>query len=142
MTKFKAVQNEQTGKTDYNFPAELKSVGTKEFENSNGTKYVLGTVDFTYPNGTPAKAVTTQIFAKSLAHGMKVGDSLLSTLSRDDNNTMWIRTSHLLLVTLLTLMPLVACLMKLLLKKKLKQMLNYREPSGSLFFLSITNLTL
>lgn len=94
-TKFKAVQNEQTGKTDYNFPAELKSVGTKEFENSNGTKYVLGTVDFTYPNGTPAKAVTTQIFAKSLAHGMKVGDSLLSTLSRDDNNTMWIRTSHL-----------------------------------------------
>lgn len=95
MTKFKAVQNEQTGKTDYNFPAELKSVGTKEFENSNGTKYVLGTVDFTYPNGTPAKAVTTQIFAKSLAHGMKVGDSLLSTLSRDDNNTMWIRTSHL-----------------------------------------------
>ncbi len=94
-TKFKAVQNEQTGKTDYNFPAELKSVGTKEFENSNGTKYVLGTVDFTYPNGTPAKAVTTQIFAKSLAHGMKIGDSLLSTLSRDDNNTMWIRTSHL-----------------------------------------------
>lgn len=94
-TKFKPVLNEQTGKTDYNFPAELKSIGTKEFENSNGTKYVLGTVDFTYPNGTPAKAVTTQIFAKSLAHGIKVGDSLLSTLSRDDNNVMWIRTSHL-----------------------------------------------
>jgi hypothetical protein len=94
-TTFKPVLNETTGKTDYNFPAVLKTVGTKEFENSNGTKYVLGTVDFTYPNGSPAIGVTTQIFAKSLAHGMKVGDSLLSTLSRDDNNTLWIRTSHL-----------------------------------------------
>jgi hypothetical protein len=94
-TKFKPVLNEQTGKTDFNFPAVLKTVGTKEFENSNGTKYVLGTVDFTYPNGTPAVGVTTQIFKKSLDHGLTVGTALLSTLSRDDNNTMWIRTSHL-----------------------------------------------
>ena len=94
-TKFTPVQNETTGKTDFNFPATLVSLSDKEMENSNGTKYVLGNVNFTYPNGTPAKAVTTQIFAKSLAHGIKVGSTLLSTLSRDDEGKMWIRTSHL-----------------------------------------------
>jgi hypothetical protein len=99
MTKFKAVANAVTGKTDYNFPAILRSVGQKFFEytNAKGEKgrYVLGTVDFTYPNGAPAVGVTTQIFEKNLAHGVKVGDSLLSTLSRGDDNTLWIRTSHL-----------------------------------------------
>lgn len=94
-TKFKAVLNETTGKTDFNFPATLVSISNKVMENSNGTKYVLGNVDFTYPNGQPAKAVTTQIFAKSLAHGITVGSTLLSTLSRDDEGRMWIRTSHL-----------------------------------------------
>ena len=94
-TKFKAVLNETTGKTDFNFPATLVSISDKVMENSNGTKYVLGNVDFTYPNGQPAKSVTTQIFAKSLAHGITVGSTLLSTLSRDDEGRMWIRTSHL-----------------------------------------------
>ncbi len=94
-TKFTPVANETTGKTDFNFPATLVSISDKVLENSNGTKYVLGNVDFTYPNGQPAKSVTTQIFAKSLAHGITVGSTLLSTLSRDDEGRMWIRTSHL-----------------------------------------------
>ena len=94
-TKFTPVLNETTGKTDFNFPATLVSISNKVMENSNGTKYVLGNVDFTYPNGQPAKSVTTQIFAKSLAHGITVGSTLLSTLSRDDEGRMWIRTSHL-----------------------------------------------
>ena len=94
-TKFTPVANETTGKTDFNFPATLVSISNKVMENSNGTKYVLGNVDFTYPNGQPAKSVTTQIFAKSLAHGITVGSTLLSTLSRDDEGRMWIRTSHL-----------------------------------------------
>ena len=94
-TKFKPVVNETTGKTDFNFPATLVSISNKVMENSNGTKYVLGNVDFTYPNGQPANSVTTQIFAKSLAHGITVGSTLLSTLSRDDEGRMWIRTSHL-----------------------------------------------
>ncbi len=94
-TKFTPVVNETTGKTDFNFPATLVSISNKVMENSNGTKYVLGNVDFTYPNGQPAKSVTTQIFAKSLAHGIAVGSTLLSTLSRDDEGRMWIRTSHL-----------------------------------------------
>ena len=94
-TKFTPVVNETTGKTDFNFPATLVSISNKVMENSNGTKYVLGNVDFTYPNGQPAKSVTTQIFAKSLSHGITVGSTLLSTLSRDDEGRMWIRTSHL-----------------------------------------------
>lgn len=94
-TIFKPVFNETTGKTDFNFPAELVSISDKIMENGNKTQYVLGNVNFTYPNGTPAKSVTTQIFKKSLDHGIKVGSTLLSTLSRDDEGRMWIRTSHL-----------------------------------------------
>lgn len=96
-TIFKPVLNEVTGKTDFNFPAELVSISDKvyQIDNANKTEYVLGNVNFTYPNGTPAKAVTTQIFKKSLDHGIKVGSTLLSTLSRDDEGRMWIRTSHL-----------------------------------------------
>ena len=94
-TKFTPVANDHTGKTDFNFPAELVSISDKVMENDNKTQYVLGNVNFTYPNGTPAKSVTTQIFAKSLAHGITVGSTLLSTLSRDDEGKMWIRTSHL-----------------------------------------------
>lgn len=94
-TKFTPVQNETTGKTDFNFPASLVSLSDKVMKNSNGTEYVLGNVDFTYPNGAPAKSVTTQIFKKSLDHGITVGSTLLSTLSRDDDGRMWIRTSHL-----------------------------------------------
>ena len=94
-TIFKAIANETTGKTDFNFPALLVSISDKVMKNSNQTEYVLGNVDFTYPNGIPAKSVTTQIFKKSLDHGIKVGSTLLSTLSRDDEGKMWIRTSHL-----------------------------------------------
>lgn len=94
-TKFKPVLNEQSGKTDFNFPATLVSISDKILTNVKGTEYVLGNVDFTYPNGQPAKSVTTQIFKKSLDHGITVGSTLLSTLSRDDEGRMWIRTSHL-----------------------------------------------
>ena len=94
-TTFKPVLNETTGKTDFNFPATLVSLSDKIMKNTNETEYVLGNVDFTYPNGQPAKSVTTQIFKKSLDHGITVGSTLLSTLSRDDEGRMWIRTSHL-----------------------------------------------
>lgn len=95
MTKFKPVQNEVTGRVDYNFTGMLRSVGTKVFENVNGTKYVLGTLDFDYPNGKPAVGVTTQIFEKSLVQGIKPGQLLLSTLSQDEEGKLWLRTSHL-----------------------------------------------
>lgn len=94
-TKFTPVQNDVTNRTDYNFTASLRSVGSKVFENTNGTKYVLGTIDFTYPNGKPAVGVTTQIFEKSLVQGITPGKLLLSTLSQDETGKLWVRTSHL-----------------------------------------------
>jgi hypothetical protein len=96
-TTFKPVLNEQTGKTDFNFPATLKSIGTSvlKLNNAKQTEYVVGTIDFTYPNGTPAVGVTTQIFKKSLDHGITVDSTLLSTLSLGDDGKMYIRTSHL-----------------------------------------------
>jgi hypothetical protein len=96
-TTFKPVLNEQTGKTDFNFPATLKSIGTTvlKLKNDKQTEYVIGTIDFTYPNGTPAVGVNTQIFKKSLDHGMTVGSTLLSTLSLGDDGEPYLRTSHL-----------------------------------------------
>ena len=101
MTKFKQILNETTGKFEFQFGAELVSINTnspQKYTNAAGEEktYYLGAVNFTYPNGVEAKAVTTSIYDKSLQHGMKVGDVLLSTLSRTDEGTMFIRTSHLL----------------------------------------------
>lgn len=96
-TTFKPVPNPITGKTDYNFSAKLVSLGTKvlQLNNAKKTEYVIGKVDFTYPDGTPAKGIDTTIFAKNLAHGIEVGSNLLSTLQVNDGK-VYIRTSHLL----------------------------------------------
>lgn len=96
-TTFKPVENAHTGKTDYNFPAKLVGINLNQpFTNANGKVYFFGQVEFTYPNGQPSGAVTTQIFQGNLDKGaVQVGNTYLSTLSRDDNGNIWIRTSHL-----------------------------------------------
>ena len=100
MSKFKAIVNPVTGKTEYNFPATLVSINTnspQSFTNASGVKntYYLGAVDFINAQGVEKKGVTTQIFAKSWGHGMKIGDTFLSTVSKGDDGKMYIRTSHL-----------------------------------------------
>lgn len=100
MSKFKAIVNPVTGKTEYNFPATLVSINTnspQSFTNASGVKntYYLGAVDFVNAQGVEKKGVTTQIFAKSWGHGMKIGDTFLSTVSKGDDGKMYIRTSHL-----------------------------------------------
>lgn len=101
MTKFKQILNETTGKFEFQFGATLKSINTQspqKYTNAAGEEktYYLGSVDFVYPNGVEAKGITTSIYDKSLQHGMKVGDVLLSTLSKTDDGKLFIRTSHLL----------------------------------------------
>ena len=101
MSKFKAIVNPVTGKTEYNFPATLVSINTnspQKFTNASGVEitYYLGTVDFINAQGVEKKGVTTQIFAKSYNHGMKVGETFLSTVSKGDDGKMYIRTSHLI----------------------------------------------
>ena len=101
MSKFKAIVNPVTGKTEYNFPATLVSINTnspQKFTNASGVEntYYLGTVDFINANGEEKKGVTTQIFVKSYNHGMKIGDTFLSTVSKGDDGKMYIRTSHLI----------------------------------------------
>jgi len=103
-TKFKKIVNAATNAVEYQFGAELVSVNTKtpqSYTNASGEEkvYYLGTVNFTAPDGTEQKGVTTQIYAKSFDKGMKVGNVLLSTLSQvknaDGSVAMFIRTSHL-----------------------------------------------
>jgi hypothetical protein len=101
MSKFKKITNAVTGKTEYQFPATLVSINTNSpqtFTNASGVEnsYYLGAVDFVNANGEEKKGVTTQIFAKSFNHGMKVGDTYLSVVSKGDDNKMYIRTSHLI----------------------------------------------
>ena len=101
MSKFKAIVNPVTGKTEYNFPATLVSINTnspQKFTNASGVEntYYLGTVDFINAQGVEKKGVTTQIFVKSYNHGMKVGETFLSTVSKGDDGKLYIRTSHLI----------------------------------------------
>lgn len=100
MSNFKAIVNPVTGKTEYNFPATLVSINTNSpqtYTNGSGVEntYYLGAVDFINANGVEKKGITTQIFKKSFDHGMKIGDTFLSTVSKGDDDKMYIRTSHL-----------------------------------------------
>ena len=101
MSKFKKIVNPVTGKTEYQFPATLVSINTnspQKFTNASGVEntYYLGAVDFINANGEEKKGITTQIFAKSYGYGMKVGDTFVSTVSKGDDDRMYIRTSHLI----------------------------------------------
>lgn len=105
-SNFKPVKNAQTGVIEYQFGAILTGINTKspqKYTNGDGVEkvYYLGTIDFTAPNGVEQKGATTQIHAKSFDHGMKVGDNLLSTLTRDDAGNLWVRTSHLMAISTL-----------------------------------------
>lgn len=108
-TKFKkVVRQDANGSTvvEFNFPATLTGINTstpQKYTNSDGVEkvYYLGTIDFVAPNGTPQTGVTTQIHAKSFDHGMKVGSELLSTLTKDNEGNLWVRTSHLIAINTL-----------------------------------------
>lgn len=91
---FTPVLNEVTGKTDFNFPGKLISLGSKELENSNGKKYVVGTIEFITPAGEKVQR-SAQIYKASLDQGIEVGRNYLSTASQGDNGEIYIRTSHL-----------------------------------------------
>jgi len=108
-TNFKKVVREDNNgvkRVEYQFGAELTGINTnspQSYENAAGEtkQYYLGTINFTAPNGVEQKGATTQIHAKSFEHGMKIGDVLLSTLTKDENGNLWVRTSHLLAVSTL-----------------------------------------
>ncbi len=93
-TIFKPVLNEVTHKEDLNFSAKLISIGSKELENTNGNKYVVGTIEFVTPDGEKVQR-STQIYAKSLEKGMEAGGSYLCTAQQGEDGQVYIRTSHL-----------------------------------------------
>jgi hypothetical protein len=100
-TPFKKVMNQVTGKPEMQFGAVLESIGTKAYKYTPETgpdagvekSFFLGNVSFVAPNGVVQKNVMTQISAKSIANGMTVGKQYLSSLSKDDEGRLWIRTS-------------------------------------------------
>ncbi len=63
--------------------------------------YYLASIDFVAPNGVEQKGVTTQIHAASFDKGIKIGESYLSTLTKDTDGKLWVRTSHLLKINAL-----------------------------------------
>jgi hypothetical protein len=91
---FKAIQNQQTGATEYSFFGTLQSIGAKEMKTKQGKGYFIGAIAFKNPQGNPEVA-TCFINAKNYAHGMETGKSYMSTLSFDDAGNPTIRMSHL-----------------------------------------------
>jgi len=91
---FKAIQNAQTGATEYQFTSVVQSIGSKELITSKGKGYRIASVSFTNPQGK-REVATAFINAANFAHGMEAGRSYLSTLSFDDAGEPTIRVSHL-----------------------------------------------
>ena len=101
---FRPALNKQTGATEFQFGAILTAINTtapQKYVNANNEEkvYYLGTIDFVAPNGVEQKGITTQIHAASFDHGITLGNLMLSTLSKDSEGNMWVRTSHLLFST-------------------------------------------
>lgn len=99
--QFKRKINEHTNTVEFEFGATITSINEnapQTYTNDENVEktYYLGTVDFTYPNGQQATGVSTQIYQKSLDHGIEIGSKLLSTLSQGNEGRLYVRTSHLL----------------------------------------------
>jgi hypothetical protein len=52
----RVVKNEKTGQNEFQFEAKVVSIGDVVLENSNGTQYQVGTIEFTDAKGRTQRA--------------------------------------------------------------------------------------
>ena len=79
MAKFDFKYNSEQKNHFAPFMGKLITVGDKEFENPNGTKYFLGTVEYENAKGETVQN-STMIYANNLKYGMKEGETYRCTV--------------------------------------------------------------
>lgn len=94
MSNFIKKTNELTGKPYLQFDAKLINVSDELRENSNGTQFVLGNIQYVDPKGN-VKNTSAMIYEKSLAHGMEPGQTYVTSMEQGEDGTVYVRMSHL-----------------------------------------------
>ena len=95
MTKYKKIQNSQTGANEFSFNATLLNIGENVMENSNGKDYKIVTIRFQLPNGNEVER-TAICYASNYEYGIEVGKDYLCNLSFDEEGVPQLRMSHLM----------------------------------------------
>lgn len=91
--KFNFKQNPTTGVPQAQFPATLKSIGTKVLQNSNDKNYKVVSVEFENANGTKQLA-SAAIYEGNYSKGIEVGKTYLTTVSIVEGKA-YLQMSHL-----------------------------------------------
>lgn len=95
MTKYKRIQNKQTGETEFLFSATLLNIGESLIQNTNGKDYKIVTLAFQLPNGKEVQR-SAICYASNYEYGIEEGKSYLCNLSFDEQGEPQIRMSHLM----------------------------------------------
>ena len=94
MTKYKQIQNPETGENEFLFHARLLKIGKSVLENSNEKLFKVVTLKFNLPDGQEVER-TAMCYQSNYQYGVEVGKDYLCNLSFDEEGTPQIRMSHL-----------------------------------------------
>ena len=94
MTKYKQIQNPETGETEFQFNATLLKIGKSVLENANEKLFKVVTLKFNLPDGEEVER-TAMCYQSNYKHGVEPGKDYLCNLSFDEEGNPQIRMSHL-----------------------------------------------
>ena len=94
MTKYKQIENPNSGETEFVFNATLLKIGKSVLENSNEKLFKVVTLKFNLPDGEEVER-TAMCYQSNYQYGVEVGKDYLCNLSFDEAGTPQIRMSHL-----------------------------------------------
>lgn len=94
MTKYKQIENPETGETEFLFNATLLKIGKSELENSNQKLFKVVTLKFHLPDGEEVER-TAMCYFSNYQYGIETGKDYLCNLSFDSEGNPQIRMSHL-----------------------------------------------
>tara|TARA_R110002049_G_scaffold306078_1_gene503950 strand:+ start:8283 stop:8651 length:369 start_codon:yes stop_codon:yes gene_type:complete len=94
MTKYKQIQNPDTGEVEFLFNATLLEIGKSELENSNKKIFKIVTIKFQLPDGDEVER-SAMCYQSNYEYGIEIGRDYLCNLSFDEDATPQIRMSHL-----------------------------------------------
>ncbi len=93
-TKYRQIQNPETGKTEFNFNATLLKIGDVVLENTNEKPFKVVTLKFNLPDGEEVER-TAISYKSNYQYGIEAGKDYLCNLSYDNEANPQIRMSHL-----------------------------------------------
>ncbi len=94
MTKYKQIQNPETGETEFQFNATLLKIGKSVLENANEKLFKVVTLKFNLPDGEEVER-TAICYQSNYQYGVEEGKDYLCNLSYDNEGNPQIRMSHL-----------------------------------------------